>query len=29
MRLADLMERLGGGVLEGDASVAVKGISHD
>jgi len=29
MRLADLVERLGGGVLEGDSSVAVKGISHD
>jgi len=29
MRLADLLERLGGGVLEGDSSVRVKGISHD
>jgi len=29
MRLADLMERLGGGVLDGDGTVAVKGISHD
>ena len=29
MRLAELVERLGGGVLMGDASVAVKGISHD
>jgi len=29
VRLADLLERLGGGVLEGDGSVRVKGISHD
>ena len=29
MRLTELVERLGGGVLTGDASVAVKGISHD
>jgi UDP-N-acetylmuramoyl-L-alanyl-D-glutamate--2,6-diaminopimelate ligase len=29
VRLAELVERLGGGVLTGDGSVAVKGISHD